>query len=68
MLKSTEQAHFKEVELFPMTKLPCDFSRKQSFLSIYTFLSSRHTGILSVLPDVFLDTSLFLTHTVLSAW
>lgn len=65
VLKSIEQVHFKEVELFYLTQLSCDFPRKQSFLSIYTSLSSRHAGLLSVLPDVSLDSSLLLTHTVL---
>lgn len=52
MLKPIKQVYFKEVELFHMTKSPCDFSRTQNFLSIYTSFSSRHTGHLSVLPDV----------------
>lgn len=65
VLKSIEQVHFKEVELVYLTHLSCGFPRKQSFLSIYTSLGSRHAGLLSVLPDVSLDSSLFLTHTAL---
>ena len=65
VLKSVERLHFKEVELFRLTKLSCDCSRKQCFLSIYTSLSSRHAGLLSVLPDVSLESGLFLTRTVL---